>query len=577
MPTVDVNQLNYGLIVPELVVLGLIFLTWVLDLMLPAGRKAAIGWVTVVGLVVAIATAVPLWGVRDDFAVVLRIDEFSTFFKLLFLGTAIGITLISIEYADRFLFQPGEFYGLVLCGTLGMIFMAEANELLTAYIALELLSFSSYVLVSYAKTNLKSNEAGMKYIILGAFSSALLLYGISLLYGTLGTTYFPDIARNVERLGVVSPAFGVGLALIMAGLGFKVAAVPFHMWTPDVYEGAPTPITAYLSVASKAGAFALVMRFLIGALLPLRDQYQVVFAVLAVLTMTVGNLVAIQQRNVKRLLAYSSIAQAGYVLVGLAAITADVEVSEHAVRGMMLHLAGYAFTNLAAFGAFIAFQNLNQGRELVADLAGLARRAPFVALAMMAGLFSLAGMPFFAGFVTKFYLFAAAARAELLWLVAIGVINSTISLYYYLLVVYQMYVRPPVGFEVPDGHGHAAVTHAPQPVLAGAVPVAATAGGGTVALHAEGGASGAEAGHGYAGHGSNGHAADGHSGGPDVPWWGRSITAEMPPEQFFPPYRVSRTITLSLVLFLVGVFFLGLWPQPVMDLLQAAGRSLFVG
>ncbi|MDQ3703210.1 MAG: NADH-quinone oxidoreductase subunit N, partial [Chloroflexota bacterium] len=470
------------------------------------------------------------------------------------------------------------------------------NELLTAYLALELLSFSSYVLVAYAKTNLKSNEAGLKYIIIGAFSSGLLLYGISLVYGTLGTTYLPDIARDVERLGIGQPAFGVGLCLIVAGLGFKIAAVPFHMWTPDVYEGAPTPITAYLSVASKAAGFALVMRFLIGGLLPLRDQYQALFALLAVLTMTLGNLVAIQQRNVKRLLAYSSISQAGYVLVGLASITADATISEQAVRGMMLHLAGYVFTNLAGFGAFIAFQNLSNGKEMVSDLAGLARRAPFVALAMMAGLFSLAGMPLFAGFVTKFYLFAAAARAELLWLVAIAVINSTISLYYYLLVVYQMYVPAPPGFEVADGHGHASlatVSRAPVLAMAGAVPaVAAAPGGGTVSLVESGPGSAAGSHNGYSAGSANGHAPpadpsgghglpgahgdiEAHAGGPEIPWWRRSITGDMTPERFFPQYHIPFATTLGLALFLFGIFFLGLWPAPAIDLLRAASQALF--
>src|SRR5688500_3813411 len=492
----DLAQLDYSLITPDLMLLGLIFVALALDLMLPRGQKQLIGWVSVAGLIGTIAATVPQWGIRDSFAGVIRIDEFSVFFKITFLLAAIGIVLISMDYVERFLPHPGEFYGLVLGGTLGMVLMAEANELLTAYISLELLSFSSYVLVSYAKTNLKSNEAGLKYIILGSFSSALLLYGISLIYGTTGTSYLPDLNDAVGRFSDLPPAFTMGLALVTAGLGFKIAAVPFHMWTPDVYEGAPTPVTAYLSVSSKAAGFALVLRFLIGGLLPLQDTFVTVFGVLAVLTMTLGNLVAIQQRNVKRLLAYSSISQAGYVLVGLAAISRDGDIAEMATRGMMLHLLGYVFTNLASFGALIAFQNASGGRELISDMAGFARRAPFPALAMMAGLFSLAGMPLFAGFVTKFYLFAAAARAGLLWLVAIAVINSTISLYYYLLVVYEMYVRTPVGLDEVDGHAaHARVltsaSASPVPVMEGyygttegTVLEATGVGGGSVAVAA---------------------------------------------------------------------------------------------
>src|SRR5688500_7953107 len=239
--TFDLAQLDYSLITPDLMLLGLIFVALTLDLMLPRGQKHLIGWVSVAGLAGTALAATAQWGLRESFAGVIRIDEFSVFFKITFLLAAIGIVLISMDYVQRFLPHPGEYYGLVLAGTLGMVLMAEANELLTAYISLELLSFSSYVLVSYAKTNLKSNEAGLKYIILGSFSSALLLYGISLIYGTTGTSYLPDLNDAVSSFRDLPPAFVMGLALVTAGLGFKIAAVPFHMWTPDVYEGAPTP------------------------------------------------------------------------------------------------------------------------------------------------------------------------------------------------------------------------------------------------------------------------------------------------------------------------------------------------
>ena len=608
--TFDITQLDYSLITPDLMLLGLIFVALALDLMLPRGQKSLIGWVSVAGLIGTIAATVPQWGLRENFAGVIRIDEFSVFFKITFLLAAIGIVLISMDYVQRFLPHPGEYYGLVLGGTLGMVLMAEANELLTAYIALELLSFSSYVLVSYAKTNLKSNEAGLKYIVLGGFSSALLLYGISLIYGTAGTTYLPDLNDAVSSFRDLPAAFVMGLALVTAGLGFKIAAVPFHMWTPDVYEGAPTPVTAYLSVSSKAAGFALVLRFLIGGLLPLQDTYVTVFGLLAVLTMTLGNLVAIQQRNVKRLLAYSSISQAGYVLVGLAAISGDTSVNEMATRGMMLHLLGYVFTNLASFGALIAFQNASGGRELISDMAGFARRAPFPALAMMAGLFSLAGMPLFAGFVTKFYLFTAAARAGLLWLVAIAVINSTISLYYYLLVVYEMYVRTPAGLEEADGHAAhgrvlTAASASPQPVLegyygttegavleatgvgpSGAVALAAPAvthvstNGHSTNGHATGhsaahvDAHGSPHGEGHGGH-ADGHGGD--AGGDGIPWWKRDITADMPKERAFPAYKIPVATTAGLLLFLAGIFYIGIYPTDLIVALQDASASLFAG
>ncbi len=591
---IDLSTLDYSLLTPVFVVLGLIFVDWLLDLMLPRHQKRWVGWVSVAGLLIAIGTALPLWGTRQTFAGVLRVDEYAVFFEVLFLIMAIGVTLISLEYADRFLPQPGEYYGLVLAGTLGMMLMASATELLTAYLSLELLSFSSYVLVSYARTNLKSNEAGMKYIILGAFSSALLLYGISLVYGALGTSYFSEMASAVSRVGLSAPGLIVGLALITAGFGFKVAAVPFHMWTPDVYEGAPTPITAYLSVGSKAAGFALILRFVVGAFLPVQASFQAVFVLLAAVTMTLGNLVAIQQRNIKRLLAYSSIGQAGYVLVGLAALANDQVIAEQATRGVILHLTGYVFTNLAAFGCVVALQNLNGGRDMITDFAGLARRAPFVALAMMVALFSLAGMPLFAGFVTKFYLFAAAARADLLWLVLLAVINSTISLYYYLLVVYQMYVRPPAGYEE-EALAHAPA-HAPAPALAVAAPV----GTGGVALaerapvalaDGHGGAAGARgnghaAGYGPVAHADGSAGAGGHGGhgepgasgdAPGKRWWEVDITMDMPKERAYPPFRVPWVMTVSLLLFLAGIFWIGLWPMPIVDLLQSASRALFAG
>jgi NADH:ubiquinone oxidoreductase subunit 4 (subunit M) len=312
--------------------------------------------------------------------------------------------------------------------------------------------------------------------------------------------------------------------------------------------------------------------------------------------MTLGNLVAIQQRNIKRLLAYSSIGQAGYVLVGVAAFTRSPDIAEQASRGVVLHLTGYVFTNLAAFGAVIAFQNLNGGRERIADMAGFARRAPFAALVMMSALFSLAGMPLFAGFVTKFYLFAAAARAGLLWLVAIAVINSTISLYYYLLVLYEMYVRTPPGFEV-STNGHGVAAHgAPALALAAAPAAAMSSGGGTVALASGGGgqhaavttnghaSDGLAAGHdGRAGGGHDGH--DGHGGGhgsggdggPSVPWWKRDITADVPHERFFPAYRVSWVTNFGLLLFAIGIFFIGLYPAPLIDALQSVSSALFGG
>ena len=313
-----------------------------------------------------------------------------------------------MDFVQERLEHKGEFYGIVLFSVLGMNVMAQSRELLTAYIALELLSFSLYVLAAYARDNAKSNEAGLKYIIIGAFSSAVLLYGVSMVYGALGVTKFEAIAAGLATASEVSPALWVGVALILVGLGFKVAAVPFHMWAPDVYEGAPYPITAYLAIGSKAAAFALLLRLTAEGFVPVADrwdQWQMILAVLAAVTMVVGNLVALAQRNLKRLLAYSSIGHSGFILAGIAALSLDSNLPSN---GVMLYLVGYSVTNFVVFGGLISFFNMT-GKEMMSDLAGLGGMQPFLAASIGIGMFSLAGLPIFAGFAMKFYLFTAVA------------------------------------------------------------------------------------------------------------------------------------------------------------------------
>ncbi|NDE77036.1 MAG: NADH-quinone oxidoreductase subunit N, partial [Proteobacteria bacterium] len=457
MPNFDPAKLDYVLLAPQFIVTGLIFVCLSLDLMVYGRGHRFIGWVAIMGLAVGIGAQASLWGVRSSFAGVLRVDDYSNLFNIIFMAAGIGVVFLSFDYAERFFTQPGEFYAFLVAGVLGMGLMAQAQELLTAYIALELLSFSSYVLVSYAKTNLKSNEAGLKYIILGSFSSAILLYGVSLLFGAVGSTMFTDIRAALGTSVATSAVAQIALIMITAGLAFKVAAVPFHMYSPDVYEGAPTPITAFLSVASKAAGFALTMRFVVMALWPLRGPVSDVIAFLAILTMTLGNVVALRQTNIKRLMAYSSIAQAGYALIGVAAFFAAGDIAEQASRGVILQLIGYLFTTLAAFGGIIAFQVVADGKENISDLAGLSRRSPFAAFAIMSALFSLAGMPIFSGFMTKLFLFAPVARADLLWLVGIAVLNSTISLYYYLQVIRVMYSESPAGVTAMNASAVAAI------------------------------------------------------------------------------------------------------------------------
>lgn len=429
--------MNFWLLLPELLLIGLAFLVLGADLFLPQEQKHYLAYFSAAGTLVVAGSSLVLWGVKDSlYGGIFVVDGYALFFKLFFLAVAFVVTLASVEYVRKNLLHPGEYYGLILFSTLAMMLLAASRELISAYISLELLSFSFYILVSYAKFDARSNEAGIKYIILGAFSSALLLYGLGMIYGLTRTTYFDEIASVIASGVPLQPALLVGLVLVIAGLGFKVAAVPFHMWTPDVYQGAPLPITAYISVASKAAGFALLLRLFAEAFLPAIDNWQTIVVVLSAISMTVGNLVALQQRNIKRMLAYSSIGQVGYILMGVAAL------SPMAVSGILFHLAGYAFSNLAAFTCAIAYHN-QSGKEDIPDYAGLAERAPFVALVMSIALFSLAGLPFFAGFATKFYLFTAAAREGYLWLVGLAVFNSVVSLYYYLMVVKQMYIAPP--------------------------------------------------------------------------------------------------------------------------------------
>ena len=440
---------DFTLLLPEFLVTGLAFLVLTLDFFLASDRKHLLAYVSVAGLVGVLAFTLVDLPAEDGslYDGLVLVDGYSLFFRAFFLVLAGVAVLASVEYVRRHLDHQGEYYGILLFTVVAMMMMASSGELLTAYISLELLSFGLYVLVSYDRYNPKSNEAGTKYILLGAFSSALLLYGISQVYGLMGTTRFDEISEGVVATGELSPGLIVGLALIIAGLGFKVAAVPFHMWAPDAYEGAPTPVAAYLAVGSKAAAFALILRLFTEALIPAVAEWQGIVVIMAALTMTLGNLVALVQRNIKRLLAYSSIGQVGYLLLGIAALAAvdgdrriSVQMSHLAANGVMLHLVAYGITTMAAFLSVSAIYNAT-GKEEIQDFAGMARRAPAVAMVFAASLFSLAGLPVFAGFTSKFYLFNAAAVQGLLWLAGLAIFMSVVSLYYYLLVVRQMYIE----------------------------------------------------------------------------------------------------------------------------------------
>ncbi len=439
-------NVNFSLLAPEYVLVGVAFAVLTIDFMLPRRYRFHLSWFAAGGLVLsAVVAMIQRWdAVETLYGGLFIADKFGLFFFVFLTILTAVIVLISHDYVRQHIRQPGEFYALMVFAAVGMIGMAAAGELLTAYVALELLSFSLYVLVAFRRDDAHGNEAGVKYIVLGAFSSAILLYGISMVWGATGTTYYDGISEHLaSNAGNLDSTLILGLALIIAGLGFKVAAAPFHMWAPDTYQGAPTPITAFLAVASKAAAFALILRLFTHALMPALEEWQVLVGVLSVATMVIGNLVAIVQSNIKRMLAYSSVGQVGFLLVGVAALghieggaVIPVTLASDAV---ILHLVGYAFANLAAFTVVITVSN-HIGTDELSGYSGLAKRSPYLSLVMAVALFSLAGLPFFVGFLTKFYLFTAAAEAELLWLAGIAMVASVVSLYYYLMVVKRMFI-----------------------------------------------------------------------------------------------------------------------------------------
>ncbi|MBI2851057.1 MAG: NADH-quinone oxidoreductase subunit N [Chloroflexi bacterium] len=436
---------------PELTLTATALAVILLDLFIE--RKGLLALLSIAGLIVSAGFTVALWGTSEGaFFDTFAVDSFALFFKLLFLGIAALVILASTDYVSKFERFRGEYYALILLSALGMILMSATRELISIYISLELTGISLYVLSGFLK-DAKSTESSLKYLLLGAMSSAVLLYGMALVFGVTGETQLDKIAFAVYSitLGTASanPALILGVVLLIVGFGFKIAAFPSHMWVPDVYEGAPTPVVAYLSVGSKAAGFAVILRvFSTAFALPdwLSSSWGVIFAVLAAIGMFVGNLSALPQTNIKRMLGYSSIAQAGYLMVGLAALGAAPFAGVLGQSGVLFFLAGYALANLGAFAAIIAISN-KVNSDLIDDYSGMIKRAPVLTLALSLSLISLIGMPPAAGFIGKFYIFSGAVHSGLLWLVILAVINSVISAYYYLRVVKVMWFNEPASDE----------------------------------------------------------------------------------------------------------------------------------
>ena len=432
--------MDWSLLLPGYLVTGAAFGVFAVDLVWPNIDRRALAWL---GTATLAAIGVLVWVTHPETlqtfgAGVLIFDDFSKLLFVLFIGLGLATVLGSTQYVLRSE-SPGEFYALLVMSVVGAMGMAAAGELITAYVSLELLSFSLYVLASHSWQERRTNESGTKYILLGAVASAFLLLGISYLYGLTGTTSYAGLADALTGLDM-NPGLVVALTLLTAGLGFKIAAVPFHMWTPDVYEGAPIPVAAYLAAASKAAGFALLLRLSATALSPVVVFWDWAFLLLAASSMLLGNVVAIMQSNIKRLMAYSSIGQVGYLLLGVAAVGAADSALPAA--GVIVHMIGYAASTMLAFFVIQAVHSAT-GVERIADYRGLAERSPFLAMVLTAGLFSLAGFPFFIGFATKFYLFTAAATAgpRFLFVVGLAIFASLVSLYYYLGIVRQMYIE----------------------------------------------------------------------------------------------------------------------------------------
>jgi NADH-quinone oxidoreductase subunit N len=378
------------------------------------------------------------------FASMFALDPFSIFFKALLIVTIGMVTFLSDGYLARSPYAAWEYYSLLAFALCGMLFMVSGINLASIYVGLELLSLSSYILAGYFKNEQKSTEAAMKYFVLGAVSSAILLYGISLIYGVTSTLNLTEIAQAMSTQ-VTNDALMFGVMLLGAGLCFKIAAAPFHVWTPDVYEGAPTPITAFLSTASKAAAFAIFARIFYVALHHFRVDWQSVLATIAALSMIVGNLAAITQDNVKRMLAYSSIGHAGYVLLGI------ISVSEIGLRGVLVYSVVYVFASLGIWATVLMLERHEYAGERVEDFEGLHRRAPFTALAMVVFLLSLGGIPPTSGFIGKYFLFYAAVGAGFGWLAILAVLMSAVSMVYYLRMVMAMYFRDGKDAELAGG------------------------------------------------------------------------------------------------------------------------------
>ncbi|MFQ5899076.1 MAG: NADH-quinone oxidoreductase subunit N [Candidatus Methylomirabilia bacterium] len=426
-----------GPLAPALMLTATTVVLLLLDLLPPRDRKGHLGVVALGGVLGALVLVVLQWGHGGQaFRGMVVLDDYALFFDVVIAYATGLVLLLSMDYTRRNGIEAGEYYALICFSATGMMLMASAGDLIVIFLALELMSLSLYVLAGFFSGRLTSGESSMKYFLLGAFASGFLLYGIALIYGATGTTSVSQMA--LASGGVLGdPLMAAGVGFLLVGFSFKIASVPFHMWAPDVYEGAPTSVAALIATGSKAAAFAALLRVLLLGLQPAQEQWAALLWVVAVLTMTVGNVVAIAQSNLKRMLAYSSVAHVGYALVG---VVAGGALGHGAV---LFYLLVYTFTTVGAFGVILLLERGRREAVNLSDYSGLATRHPILALVLSLFLLSLVGIPPTAGFVGKFYLFGAAIRAGYIWLAVLAVLNSAVAAYYYLRLIVYMYMREP--------------------------------------------------------------------------------------------------------------------------------------
>ncbi|MEW6054373.1 MAG: NADH-quinone oxidoreductase subunit N [Nitrospirota bacterium] len=420
--------------IPELLLTAFALIVILIDLLVK--KKEAIAIISMTGVALI---GLSLFGTSGEtFGTMFISDSYSTFFKLIFFINVILTILISIKYIAVERMNYGEYYSLILFATIGMMIMASAGDLIVLYLGLELMALSTYILAGFIRHDVKSNEAALKYFLLGAFSSAFLLYGISIVYGLTGTTDLKAIAGFVTERGLTdNMSLLLSVIFLVVAFGFKIAAAPFHMWAPDVYEGAPTSVTAFMSVGPKAAGFAVLGRVFMIAFVSVKVDWVAILIPISILTMAVGNIVALAQTNIKRMLAYSSIAHAGYALIGI--ITANSE----GLASMMNYLMIYTFMNIGAFAVIIMLRSEGFRGDSIYDYEGLGKTHPLAAMLMLIFMFSLTGIPPTAGFIGKLYIFMSAINAGYTWLVVVAVIFSAISAYFYLRIIMYMYMREP--------------------------------------------------------------------------------------------------------------------------------------